>query len=73
MKTIIASTFIAALVAFTVLPHTLTIAGSLLFGACFISIFAADCTRTIKPLEVRARVVNFTRPSRRVPVLELAA
>ncbi len=73
MKTIPAFTFLAALVAFAVLPHTLPIAGSLLFGACFLSMFAVDCTRTIKPIEARATMTNFPRPDRRAPAFELAA
>jgi hypothetical protein len=73
MKTIPTLTFLAALVAFALLPHTLAIAGSLLFGASFLSMFAIDCTRTIKPLEARASVVNFPRPTRRAPAFELAA
>ena len=44
-----------------------------LVGMGFLSLFVADCTRTIKPLAVRARVVNFPRPARRNPAFELAA
>lgn len=73
MKTIPAFIFLAALAAFVLLPHTLATASSLLFGACLISIFLADYTRTIKPLEARSAVVEFPRPARRAPAFGLAA
>ena len=73
MKTLPAITFLAALVAFVLFPHNLALTGSLLFAACLVSIFAADYARTLKPLEVRAAVVNFPRPTRRAPALGLAA
>jgi len=73
MKTLPAIAFLAALVAFVLSPHNLALAGSLLFAACLVSIFAADYTRAIKPLEVRAAMVDFPRPARRAPALGLAA
>ena len=73
MKTISALTLSAALAAFVLFTQSLAVAASVIFGACFLSIFLADCTRTIKPLEVRAGVVTFPRPARRAPALELAA
>jgi len=72
MKTLPAITALAALVAFVLFPHTLAIAGSLLFATCLLSIFVADYNRTLKPLEVRATVVGFPRPARRTPAFELA-
>ena len=73
MKTLPALSFIAALAAFVLFPHSLAIGGSLLFGACLVSIFVADCARTIKPLQVRAAMVEFPRPARRASAFELAA
>ena len=73
MKTSIALTFLAALVAFVFSTHSLALATSLTFGASLVSIFLADCTRTIKPLEVRAAITPFPRPARRAPAYELAA
>lgn len=73
MKTLPALTALTALAAFALLPHTLPIAASLLFGTCLISIFAADYARTIKPLTATAAVVTFPRPARRAPAFELAA
>ena len=73
MKTLPALTFVAALVAFVLFPHNLALAGTLLFAACLVTIFVADCARTIKPLAAPALVVEFPRPSRRAPALELAA
>ena len=73
MKNLPALTSLAALVAFALLPHTLPIAASLLFATCLIGIFAADYTRTFKPLEVRRMVVAFPRPARRAPAFGLAA
>lgn len=73
MKTITALTFLAALVAFAVSSHSLAAAASLTFGACLISIFLADCTRTIKPLAVPAKITAFPRPARRASAFELAA
>jgi hypothetical protein len=73
MKTLTAFTFLAALVAFALSSHSLSLAVSLLFGACVVSIFLADCIRTIKPLEARATITSFPRPARRVQAFELAA
>jgi hypothetical protein len=73
MKTLIVSTFLAALVAFVLSSHSLALAVSLTFGACVVSIFLADCIRTIKPLEVRARITPFPRPARRAQAFKLAA
>jgi len=73
MKTLPALTTVAALAAFVLLPHTLPIAASLLFGTCLIGIFAADYARTIKPLAMPAKLVEFPRPARRAPAFGLAA
>ena len=73
MKTLTALTFLAALVAFVLSSHSLALAASLTFGACVVSIFLADCIRTIKPLEVRANVTSFPRPARQAHAFELAA
>ena len=73
MKTLPAFTFLAALVAFFVLPHTLPVVASLVFGTCLVTIFVADYARSIKPLAVRAAVVEFPRPARRAAAFELAA
>ncbi len=73
MKTLTALLALAALVAFVLFFQSLALAGSLVFGACLLSIFLADCTRTIKPLEARAMVTQFPRPARRATVFELAA
>ena len=64
MKTLPALTALAALAAFVLFPHTLAIAGSLLFATCLFSIFVADYHRALKPLEVRAAVVSLPRPAR---------
>lgn len=73
MKTLTALTFLAALVALVVSSQSLALAGSITFGACLLSIFLADCTRTIKPLEVHAAVTRFPRPARQAAAFELAA
>ena len=73
MKTLTALLALAALVAFVLFFQSLALAGSLVFGACLLSIFLADCTRTIKPLEARATVMQFPRPARRATAFELAA
>ena len=73
MKTLPAFTFLAALVAFVLSSHSLAAAASLTFGACLVSMFLLDCTRTIKPLQARAAMVQFPRPARRAPAFELAA
>jgi len=73
MKTLTALTFLAALVAFAVSSHSVAAAASITFGACLISIFLADCSRTIKPLEERAMITRFPRPARRAAAFELAA
>jgi len=73
MKTLTALTFLAALVAFVLSSHSLALAISLTFGAAIVSIFLADCIRTIKPLEVRANVTSFPRPARQAHAFELAA
>ena len=73
MKTYTALLSLAALAAFVLSFQSLALAGSLTFSACILSIFLADCTRTIKPLEARATVMPFPRPVRRAPAHELAA
>ena len=73
MKTLPAISFLAALVAFVFFPHTLALSGSLLFSACLLTIFVADCARTIKPLDVRCNMVAFPRPVRRASAFGLAA
>lgn len=73
MKTSTSLSFLAALVAFVLFSQSLALASSLLFGASLISIFLADCARTIKPLEARSAVVMFPRPARRAPAFGLAA
>jgi hypothetical protein len=73
MKTLTALSFLAALVAFVLSSHSLTVAMSLTFGASVVSIFVADCMRTIKPLEVRAKITPFPRSARRASAFELAA
>jgi hypothetical protein len=73
MKTLPALASISALAAFALLPHTLPIIASLVFGACLVGIFAADYSRTIKPLTMPAKVVEFPRPARRAASFGLAA
>lgn len=73
MKTLPAISYLAALVAFVLFPNTLVLSGSLLFSACLLTIFVADCAKTIKPLEVRSNLVVFPRPARRVSAFGLAA
>jgi hypothetical protein len=73
MKTLPALSFLAALVAFVLFPHTLALSGSLLFSACLITIFVADCARTIKPVDTRSTLLAFPRPTRRASAFELAA
>ena len=73
MKTLPAIAFLAAFVAFVLSPHNLAMISSLYFAASIVSIFVADYTRTLKPLAVRAAVVNFSRSDRRAAAFELAA
>ena len=73
MKTLPAISFLAALVAFVLFPATLALSGSILFGACLMTIFVADCAKTIKPVDVHSNLVTFTRPARRAAAFELAA
>ena len=73
MKKLPALSFLAALVAFVLFPHSLAVGGSLLFGACILTIFVADCARTIKPLTASAAMVEFHRPTGRTTDFELAA
>jgi hypothetical protein len=73
MKTPTAITFLAALVAFVFSSHSLALAVSLTFSASVVSIFLADCVRTIKPLEMRASLTPFPRPARQAHAFELAA
>ena len=67
MKTIPALAFIAAFVAFLLLPLNFVATGSLLFAAGLGAILVADYGHRYRPLEVRlARVVAMTpqRPER---------
>jgi len=73
MKTLPTIASLAALVAFVLSPHNLAMISSLLFAAGIVSVFVTDYTRSLKPLTIRATVVNFPRPGRRASALELAA
>lgn len=73
MKTLPIITFLAALVAFAFSSHSLAVAGSLFFAVGFVTIFAADYSRVIKPLNLRAEVTGFSRPTRQAQAFELAA
>ena len=72
MKTILTLSSIAALAAFVLFPHNLSLVSSVLFSASIFGIFVKDCSRTIRPLPVSADVVQFPRPARRA-AFELAA
>ena len=64
MKTLTALTFIAALVAFVLLPLNFVVTGSLLFAAGLVSILVADYGRVHRPRAVRVAPVVAALPRR---------
>ena len=57
MKALPALVFVAALVAFFLLPFRFEIAGPMLFAAGFMAIALSDYTRVSRPLPIRAPVI----------------